>query len=173
MTDEEFVRRRREFVKDKWFEVDEIVWKGVQAGDPQFIRLAYEMWGEWLLPGWKAYSYKTNSKGRYKDSGGYVRVAVEGHPFRSQEGLVAEHRLVMEQMLGRYLLPHENVHHKNGVRDDNSPENLELWSKPQPCGQRPIDLIRWIVEKYPAETRAILEVVDASNSLKPANKCNG
>ena len=42
----------------------------------------------------------------------------------------------MEQILGRYLLHEENVHHINGVRDDNRPENLELWNTSQPSGQR-------------------------------------
>lgn len=49
---------------------------------------------------------------------------------------VQEHVLVMEQTLSRYLLPGENVHHKNGVRNDNRPENLELWAVAQPAGQR-------------------------------------
>jgi len=54
---------------------------------------------------------------------------------------VAEHRYVMEQILGRPLLPGETPHHKNGQRADNRPENLELWPKPQPPGQRAEDLL--------------------------------
>lgn len=58
---------------------------------------------------------------------------------------VQEHRHVMEQALGRLLAPHENVHHKNGVRSDNRIENLEIWSSSQPSGQRLNDKIKWAI----------------------------
>jgi len=68
------------------------------------------------------------------------------------------HRLVMERALVRELMPFESPHHKNGIRHDNTLANLELWTKPQPAGQRPEDLVAWVVDFYPelvaAELRA-------------------
>lgn len=66
---------------------------------------------------------------RYEDSFGYIIV-------RTPKGAMAEHRFVMEQKLGRPLRKGESVHHINGVRSDNNPENLELWVGPIRYGQR-------------------------------------
>ncbi len=100
----------------------------------------------------------TGSKHKYR---GYVYLFQPGHPNATDQGRVAEHRYLMSELLGRPLLKVENVHHRNGVKDDNTvdgplksdPEtgrlysgNLELWSTSQPSGQRPGDKVKWARE---------------------------
>lgn len=69
-------------------------------------------------PSWKG------GKSLTKD--GYILVRCPNHPNVRSNGYYPEHRLVMEKTIGRYLLREEVVHHKNGNKTDNRPENLEL-----------------------------------------------
>ncbi len=73
-------------------------------------------------PGWK--------NGKYTDKAtGYCYIYQPFHPFAKNGRYVAEHRLVMEKHLGRYLTRDEVVHHLNGIKTDNRIENLKLSTK--------------------------------------------
>lgn len=89
-------------------------------------------------PGWRG--------GKNLSSTGYVLMQAPNHPGAQAAGYVPEHRLVMEKIIGRFLRPEETVHHINGLRSDNRPENLELWTSRQPKGQSVADLIEWAEE---------------------------
>lgn len=88
----------------------------IEAGIP---RLPTSFPGE-LNPAWKG--------GRTIDDDGYVMLFLPDHPNATSNGYVREHRIVMEKKLGRFLLPTEVVHHIDGTRNNNDPENLELFS---------------------------------------------
>lgn len=90
--------------------------------------------------------------GAYADSRGAWQTNPSGYVIRfvtkangKQVGIL-QHREVMEGIIGRRLRRSENVHHINGFRDDNRPENLELWSTAQPAGQRVADKVTWAIE---------------------------
>jgi hypothetical protein len=57
---------------------------------------------------------------------GYVFLFEPAHPNAHRDGYVAEHTKVMAEILGRRLERYEEVHHRNGNRSDNRPDNLEL-----------------------------------------------
>lgn len=98
--------------------------KGIPLDAPRRVRPTGE-WGAWSRDSSSGYVYRTN-----RTTG------------RKQH----QHRFVMEQSLGRALRDGENVHHKNGQRDDNRLSNLELWSTKQPPGQRVEDKTAWAIE---------------------------
>lgn len=79
------------------------------------------------------------ARGYFIDKRGYVILTRRQGGKSYQQ---PEHRAVMEQTLGRKLEPHETVHHKNGIRHDNRPENLELWAGRHGRGQRAADFVK-------------------------------
>jgi hypothetical protein len=81
--------------------------------------------------------------GRTRHEAGYVMVYAPDHPRAGRSPYAFDHIMVMEHALGRHLFADETVHHKNGVRDDNRLENLELWTRPHPTGIRAADAVAW------------------------------
>ena len=73
-----------------------------------------------LHPTWKG--------GRNIDSDGYVRLYLPDHPSSGKDGYVLEHRLTIEEKIGRRLKDNEHVHHKDDNRQNNDSDNLEILS---------------------------------------------
>lgn len=77
---------------------------------------------------------------------GYKVIWKPQHQSARKDGAMFEHVFIMSEHLGRPIRKGETIHHKNGVRDDNRIENLELWNKSQPAGQRIDDKIKFYKE---------------------------
>lgn len=106
---------------------------------------------------------------------GYVRIVIPGKG-DAPSYQTLEHRYVMEEHLGRRLLPEETVHHINGQRNDNRLSNLELFSSQHGPGQRVIDKVRFAIEilrLYPDFARAegvmLTELGHSSGPLQPSD----
>jgi hypothetical protein len=93
-----------------------------------------------LYVGEKASGWKGGLPYRDKNSG-YVRVYKPNHPNAKKDKRVLEHVFIMSHIIGRPLIKGETVHHKNGIRHDNEPNNLEFRISAHGAGQRIIDLV--------------------------------
>jgi hypothetical protein len=102
-------------------------------------------WGVWKRSGEVRDPRPKGRKDRL-DGRGYVLLYRPDHPNANDSGYVLGHRFAMAEQLGRQLEPDEQVHHRNGNRADNRPENLELWARSHPKSQRVEDLVAWAKE---------------------------
>lgn len=124
-----------------------------------------------------------NSSGGWKRSCGCLRAAIsqgviDKNNYRSIEKvgpnggkiIVLEHRHIVENHIGKKLLPNQNIHHINGLRWDNRIENLEIWDTAQPSGQRPADKLHHSYEMIIlySEDKVLVEI--AKKELEIANK---
>ena len=100
-------------------------WKGKKRSEATIMKMSLKQKGKIMPIGILASAWKG---GRFKTGLGYIQINNPTHPCAGKKGYVYEHRLVMENHIGRYLKPEEIIHHVNGIVDDNRIENLMLFA---------------------------------------------
>lgn len=100
-------------------------------------------------------SYNWNG-GKNINTHGYIEVYIPENEMANGRGYVLEHRLVMSEQLGRILEKNEHVHHKNGDRSDNRPENLELWTSDKAGNHRGARVTDLMMDELREEIRKII-----------------
>ena len=113
---------------------------------------------------WKNPKRLKNMPGEgYLDKYGYVRYYRPDHPNSAKNGSVYGHVIEMSKKLGRQLFPFEKVHHIDGNRSNNNPENLEVWMTGHPYGQRVKDLVESCIPTYLKlyGSKGIIELIES------------
>lgn len=105
-------------------------------------------------PGWKG--------GRIRD-GGYIRVPSPGHCRANSKGYVREHILIWEQVHNKLLPEGWVIHHLNGIKDDNRPENLVAMRRGEHINQT--EPFKKRIRELEAKVRLLEKALDASQMI--------
>ena len=83
---------------------------------------------QWMRENFRGENHPSWKGGQTIDAKGYILITMPNHPRANKRGYVKRARLVAEKMLGRYLYPNEIPHHRNEIKGDDRPENIEVFA---------------------------------------------